>query len=248
MPQNDVLKDRVALISGAGSRGGQGEAEARLFLESGAKVALADLPASAGAEIAAELGDDAMFIELDVTDPASWETAIRMVEAKWGAPDVLVNNAGVWLDKSLEDTSPEEYRSVIDVNQVGVYLGMAAAVPGMRRKGGGAIVNTCSVAGMKGGGQPFAYAASKWAVRGMTQVAAHQLASAGIRVNGISPGVVDTPMIHGGQEVLDRLAAMIPSGRVAAPEEIATIALFLASDASSYISGVTITADAALTA
>ena len=101
---------------------------------------------------------------------------------------------------------------------------------------------------MKGGGQPFAYAASKWAVRGMTRTAAHELAPFNIRINSISPGVVDTPMIHGGREVLDRLASMIPSGRVAQPEEIATIALFLASDASSYVSGTEITADAALTA
>lgn len=248
MKNHDSLEGQIALITGAGSRGGQGEAEARLFAEHGARVIVTDLPGSDGPAIASEIGDQAMFIELDVTDPDAWKACITEVERVWGAPDILLNTAGVWLQKDLEETSLDEYRAVVDVNQTGVYLGMAAVVPGMRAKGKGAIVNTCSVAGMIGGGQPFAYAASKWAVRGMTQVAAHDLAKAGIRVNGISPGVVDTPMIHGGKKVLDMLAERVPSGRVAEAHEIASIALFLASDASSYISGVTITADAALTA
>ncbi|TAM66550.1 MAG: SDR family oxidoreductase [Microbacteriaceae bacterium] len=242
------LTGKIAFITGAGSIGGQGEAEARLFVEHGARVVIADLPGSAGAEIADSLGDKAMFVPLDVTSPQQWAEAVALIEKTWGTVTVLLNTAGVWLMKGLEETSPEEYRRVIDVNQYGMYLGMAAIVPGMRRAGGGAIVNTCSVSGMKGGDQPFAYAASKWAVRGMTRSAAHELAQFGIRINSISPGVVDTPMIEGGPEVLDHLAAMVPNGRVARPQEVATIALFLASDASSYISGTEITADAALTA
>lgn len=242
------LEGRVVIITGAGSRGGQGEAEARLFAERGARVAIADLGGSDGAAIAAELGERGMFVEIDVTDEASWDACVRTVADRWGHPDVLVNNAGVWLMKPLEETSLAEYRHVVEVNQVGTFLGMAAVVPGMRERGSGAIVNICSVAGMKGGGQPFAYAASKWAVRGMTRVAAHDLAPYGIRVNSVSPGVVDTPMIEGGPEVLDALARSIPSGRVAAPGEIAEIVVFLASDASSYVSGIEVTADAALTA
>lgn len=245
---NTDLSGKIAFISGAGSIGGQGEAQARLFVENGARVVIADLPSSAGAQIAASLSDKAMYVELDVTSADSWSRAVDHVEKEWGTISILLNTAGVWLMKGIEETTPDEYRHVVDVNQYGIYLGMAAVIPGMKKIGGGAIVNTCSVAGMKGGNQPFAYAASKWAVRGMTRSAAHELASSGIRINSISPGVVDTPMIDGGQEVLDHLASMIPSGRVAQPEEMATIALFLASDASSYISGTEITADAALTA
>lgn len=245
---NAALQGRVALITGAGSRGGQGEAEARLFAEQGAQVVIADLPGSAGVEIAAELGERVSFIELDVTSEEAWSTCVAGVTERFGHPDVLVNNAGAWLMKPLEETSLSEFQRVVDVNQTGTFLGMAAVVPGMKERGSGVIVNICSTAGMKGGGQPFAYAASKWAVRGMTRVAAYDLAPHGIRVNSISPGVVDTPMIEGGAEVLDHLAGRIPSGRVAQPEEIASIALFLASDASSYISGTEIAADAALTA
>lgn len=245
---NQSLQDRVAIITGAGSRGGQGEAEARLFVEAGARVVIADLPGSDGAAIAAELGDRGRFVELDVTSEEAWAACVDQVAAHWGHPDILVNNAGVWLAKRLEETSPAEFRRVVEINETGTYLGMAAVVEGMKQRGSGAILNICSVAGMKGGGQPFAYAASKWAVRGMTRVAAHDLAPFGIRVNSISPGVVDTPMIDGGPEVLEELASIIPSGRVADPGEIASVALFLVSDASSYVSGIEVTVDAALTA
>lgn len=242
------LTGKVALITGGGSPTGQGAAAARLFAEHGARVAVGDLPTSRGAEVAGELGDSGTFVELDVTSEEAWANAIATIKEKWGRIDILMNNAGMWLMKELEETSLEEYNKVIAVNQTSVYLGMAAVVPSMKEAGGGVIVNTCSVSGMKGGGQPFAYAASKWAVRGMTRVAAHDLAASNIRVNAISPGVVDTPMIEGGAEVLEHLASLVPARRVAQPREIAAIALFLASDASSYISGIEITADGALTA
>lgn len=242
------LAGRVAMITGAGSRGGQGEAEARMFVESGARVVIADLPTTQGPAIATELGDAAYFVPLDVTDDTSWAAAVSSVAERWDRISVLVNNAGVWLMKGLLETTRDEYERVVAVNQLGVFLGMAAVVPGMKETAGGAIVNICSVSGMKGGDQPLAYAASKWAVRGMTRSAAHELAPYNIRVNAISPGVVDTPMIEGGADALRELAAQAPMGRVAQPEEIASIALFLASDAASYISGTEITADGALTA
>lgn len=242
------LTGRIALISGAGSVGGQGEAQARLFIDHGARVVIGDLPSSRGADIARELGDNAMFVELDVTSQDSWEAAVAAAKENWGSPNILSNTAGVWLMKGILETSLAEYQRVIAVNQVGVYLGMAAVLPDMKAAGSGAIVNLSSVSGVKGGGQPFAYTASKFAVRGMTRQAAHDMAKYGIRVNSICPGVVDTPMIHGGQEVLDMLASIIPSGRVGQPAEIAAIALFLVSDASSYVSGTEIVADAALTA
>lgn len=242
------LTGRVVLITGAGSIGGQGEAEARLFAEHGARVVLADLPSSNGQTIANSIGDNAMFVELDVTQEDQWSAVTKIVGDVWGTPNVLVNTAGAWLMKDILGTSLAEYEHVVSTNQTAIFLGMATVLPGMITAGGGVIVNTCSVSGMKGGNQPFAYAASKWAVRGMTRVVAHDHAKDGIRANSISPGVVDTQMIEGGKDALDDLASMIPSGRVSRPEEIATIALFLASDASSYISGIEVTADAALTA
>lgn len=242
------LTGKVALISGAGSVGGQGEAQARLFAEHGARVVIGDLPSSRGADIARDLGENAMFVELDVTSEQSWAAAVAAAKARWGAPNILSNTAGVWLMKGILETSFAEYQRVIAVNQVGVYLGMAAVLPDMKAAGSGVIVNLSSVSGIKGGDQPFAYTASKFAVRGMTRQAAHDMAKYGIRINAICPGVVDTPMIEGGAEVLAHLASIIPSGRVGQPEEIAAIALFLVSDASSYVSGTEVVADAALTA
>ncbi len=242
------LSGKIALISGAGSRGGQGAAQARLFAEHGARVVIGDLPSSQGREVAAEIGDAAMFVELDVTDEASWAAAVAATKARWGAPSILSNTAGVWLMKGILETSAAEYQKVIAVNQIGVYLGMAAVLPDMKAAGSGAIVNISSVSGIKGGGQPFAYAASKWAVLGMTHQAAHDLAKFGIRINAICPGVVDTPMIEGGKPVLEHLESMIPTGRAGQPSEIASIALFLVSEASSYVSGTQIVADASLTA
>ncbi|HEY8453037.1 MAG: glucose 1-dehydrogenase [Micromonosporaceae bacterium] len=243
-----ALTGKVAIVTGAGSARGQGAAVARLFAREGARVVVTDLPHTAGAEVAAELGEQGWFQELDVTDQRAWAEVVAATRRRWERIDILVNNAGVWLNKGLLDTTPEEYARVVAVNQTGVFLGMAAVAPVMRDQRSGVIINTCSVAGMKGGGQPYAYAASKWAVRGMTRAAAWELAPYGIRVNAISPGVVDTPMIEGGEPEVRRLATLVPSGRVAKPEEIATIALFLASDASSYVSGTEITADGALTA
>lgn len=244
----NALEGKVAIISGAGSTRGQGSAIACTFVDEGARVVAADLPSSGGAAVASELGRQAIFLPLDVTSEESWASVVRGALDRWGRIDILVNNAGVWLDKGLLDTSIQEYARVVAINQIGVFLGMSAVAPVLIAQGGGSIVNTCSVAGMKGGGQPHAYAASKWAVRGMTRTAAHELGPHGVRVNAISPGVVDTPMIEGGPEVLERLASAIPAGRVAQPDEIASIALFLASDASSYISGTEIVADGALTA
>ncbi len=243
-----ALDGRVAIVTGAGSLGGQGEAEVRLFAAEGATVVVADLERSAGAEVAAEVGPQAMFFPLDVTRAQDWAVLVDLALARFGRIDVLVNNAGVWLAKGLLETTPEEFRRVVEVNQTGVFLGMAAVAPGMQRRGGGAIVNICSTAGLKGGGMPHAYAASKWAVRGMSRAAAWELAPYGIRVNAVCPGVIDTPMIEGGAETLDRLAKLIPSGRVGAPEEVARLVLFLAGDASSYVSGAEITVDAAYTA
>ncbi|MEU9845394.1 glucose 1-dehydrogenase [Actinomadura sp. NPDC048032] len=242
------LAGKVAIITGAGSYAGQGAAEARLLAEHGATVVVTDLPGGAGEKVAAELAVPGRFLPLDVTDEAAWTDLMATVEAEYGRVDILVNNAGLWLHAVMCDTSPREYRRVVEVNQTGVYLGMYAVAPLMRATGGGSIINTCSTAGLKGGGMPFAYAASKWAVRGMTRAAAWELASDGIRVNAICPGVIDTPMIEGGTENRERLAGFIPSGRLGTPEEVADLVLFLAGDGSRYVSGAEIAIDAAFTA
>ena len=245
---NNSLQGKVALITGAGSLGGQGAAEARLFAEEGARVIVTDLPNSAGAHVAAEIGDQAEFIPLDVTDALQWADVVSHVVAKYGRLDILMNNAGIWLAKGILNTSAEEFRKVVEINQTGVFLGMAAFAPIMKESGSGSIINTSSNAGLKGGGMPLAYAASKWAVLGMTRAAAWELAPFGVRVNAICPGVVATPMIEGGQEVLDMLAKMIPLGRVGTSQEIARMALFLASDSSGYVTGSEFVIDGAITA
>ncbi|MFI0409389.1 SDR family NAD(P)-dependent oxidoreductase [Actinomadura sp. 3N508] len=242
------LDGKVAVVTGAGSYTGQGAAEARLLAQHGATVVVTDLPGGDGEKVAAELARPGRFLPLDVTDEAAWSELMATVRADHGGVDILVNNAGVWLHAGLADTSPEQYRRVVEVNQTGVYLGMYAVAPLMRAAGGGSIINTCSTAGLKGGGMPFAYAASKWAVRGMTRTAAWELAADGIRVNAICPGVIDTPMIEGGAENRARLAGFIPSGRLGTPEEIADLVVFLAGDGSRYISGAEIAIDAAFTA
>ncbi len=245
---NNSLGGKVALITGAGSVGGQGAAEARLFAVEGARVIVTDLPNSSGARVAAEIGEQAEFIPLDVTDADAWAGVVAHVTDRFGRLDVLVNNAGIWLAKGILNTSAEEFRKVVEINQTGVFLGMAAFAPVMQASGSGSIINTSSNAGLKGGGMPLAYAASKWAVRGMTRAAAWELAPYGVRVNAICPGVIDTPMIEGGQEVLDMLAKTSPMGRVGAPEEVAQLVLFLASDASGYVTGGEFVIDGAITA
>jgi 3alpha(or 20beta)-hydroxysteroid dehydrogenase len=244
-----VLDGKVAIITGAGSALGQGAAEARMFASSGASVVVvADLASSQGEEVAGELGGVGHFAPLDVTDANGWHVLVEDVMRESGRIDILVNNAGIWLAKGVLDTSPEEYRKVIEVNQTGVFLGMWAVAPAMRDAMRGSIVNISSNAGLRGGGMPHAYAASKWAVRGMSRAAAWELAPYGVRVNAVCPGVITTPMIQGGQEVLDHLVSISPSSKLGSPEEVARLVTFLASDENGYISGAEIAIDGAYTA
>lgn len=244
-----MLDGKVAIITGAGSALGQGAAEARMFASSGASVVVvADLASSQGEEVAGELGGVGHFALLDVTDANGWHVLVEDVMRESGRIDILVNNAGIWLAKGVLDTSPEEYRKVIEVNQTGVFLGMWAVAPAMRDAMRGSIVNISSNAGLRGGGMPHAYAASKWAVRGMSRAAAWELAPYGVRVNAVCPGVITTPMIQGGQEVLDHLVSISPSSKLGSPEEVARLVTFLASDENGYISGAEIAIDGAYTA
>lgn len=240
-----ALDGHVALVTGAGSDAGQGASEARLFAREGASVVIADVD-SAGAEaVAASIGDAADFVRLDVTDETDWAGVVASTLDRHGRLDVLVNNAGIWLAKGLRETSAAEYRRVIEVNQTGVFLGMRAVAGHMCKVRSGAIVNVSSTAGLRGAGMPHAYAASKWAVRGMSRAAAHELAPFNVRVNSIHPGVIDTPMIEGGHA---ELARSVPLGRLGRPDEVANVVLLLVSDAGAYVSGAEIAVDGAVTA
>jgi len=242
------LEGKVALITG-GARG-QGAAEGRLFAAEGASVVITDVLDAAGAETAASFGG--RYLHHDVTSADEWTSVVDAVIGQYGKLDVLVNNAGIWITGRLQDATLADYRRVIDVNQVGVFLGMQVASRPMIAARSGSIVNISSIAGMRGAAAGFAYGASKWAVRGMTKSAAQELGRFGIRVNSVHPGLIETAMLHqlpgidaGGIE--ERLGR-IPLGRIAEAEEVAKLALFLASDDSSYSTGAEFIIDGGLTA
>ena len=235
-PEQFRLDGKVALITG-GARG-QGEAEARLFVEAGARVVVADVLDEEGAAVADDLGDAARSVHLDVADEAQWADAVGSTVDAFGRLDVLVNNAGILRTSRIEDQTLELFDAIVRVNLYGVFNGMRAVIAPMRAAGGGAIVNISSAAGLRGVPGYGAYGATKWAVRGITKTAALELAADGIRVNSVHPGAVDTPMVASSN--LQRGPGGLPHnplGRCAIPEDIAHLVLFLASDASSYITG-----------
>lgn len=243
------LNGKVALITGAAR--GQGAAEARLFAQRGAKVVLCDILDSEGQAVAAEIGANAAYIRLDVTSEASWQAAVKAAVSKFGKLNVLVNNAGIVKVTDLADCPLDEYMQVIQVNQVGVFLGMKTVVPAMKQAGGGSIVNISSIDGLIGMTGGTAYCASKFAVRGMTKVAALELGKDGIRVNSIHPGGILTPMITGAgldAQTAGEIFGRVPLQRIGQPEEIATLAAYLASDDASYSTGSEFIADGGLTA
>lgn len=241
------LEGRVALVTG-GARG-QGAAEAELFASEGARVVVTDVLDADGAKVAAAVGGH--YLHHDVTREARWREVVDEVLGRHGRLDILVNNAGVYRGSNLMDTPEATYREVIDINQVGVFLGMQAVARPMIAQRSGAIVNISSIAGLRGGGS-IAYVASKWAVRGMTKTAAITLAPYGIRVNSIHPGLIETPMLHqlpgidSGEG--ERYLTRIPMGRFAEAMEVARLALFLASDDSSYSTGSEFVIDGGMTA
>jgi 3alpha(or 20beta)-hydroxysteroid dehydrogenase len=248
-PSSGRLAGKVALVSGAAR--GQGEAEARLFVAEGARVILGDVLDDEGKRVAADLGDPAVYHHLDVTSEADWASVVDNGRQRFGRIDVLVNNAGVFAVLGMLDTSLEEYRRVIDINQVGTFLGMKAVAPVMIEQGdGGSIINISSVAGLRGAATTFAYGASKWAVRGMTRGAARELAEYRIRVNSVHPGLVSTAML----EVFDRagtrdqLLNLVPIGEESGPEEVAKLVLFLASDDSRHSTGAEFVIDGGMMA
>lgn len=227
-----------------------GASHARTLVEAGSRVVIGDVRVDDGAALAAGLGDRCLFTPLDVTSRDSWDAAIAATTDRFGGLDGLVNNAGILVTESLEQSARDNWDRVIAVNQTGVYLGMQAALPALRARGGGSIVNISSTAGLVGFADTFAYVAAKFAVRGMTKAAAIELAEAGIRVNSIHPGDIETEMIAGGAADTGAVPATteIPLGRYGRPREISDLVAFLISDFSSYITGAELTADGGYTA
>ena len=239
-PRPGRLAGKVALITGAAM--GQGAAEARRFAEEGARVAVTDVLAEGARAVAGEIGASAIALPLDVTDPQQWGDAVRATVEAFGGIDVLVNNAGIAVPPVvLEDMAWDDHRRILAVNLDGVLLGLRAVVPVMRDGRGGSIVNISSIDGIVGVAGMTSYAASKFGVTGLTRAAALELGRFGIRVNSIHPGVIASPMVDQAPPAvrarLDRLMAKQPIPRMGTPEEVANLALFLASDESSYCTG-----------
>lgn len=217
---------RVALISG-GARG-MGAEHVRALVAEGARVVFGDVLDDEGKALAAALGDAVRYVHLDVTDEEQWNGAVALAEEAFGPVGLLVNNAGIVVFGTVADMDPAAFRHVVEVNLTGVYLGMHAAIPSLRRAGDGVIVNISSTAGMMGYAGINAYVASKWGVRGLTKAAAMELAPDGIRVVSIHPGPVRTPMTAG---LGDGLIAGQAIPRMGEPEEVTKLLLFLAADA-----------------
>ena len=227
------LAGKVALITGA-SRG-QGAAEARLFVQSGAAVAICDVLEDEGRALADEIGAEARFIPLDVSAPRGWAAAVDAVQSWRGRLDILVYNAGIINRSTIAGTSLEAWNRLLSVNLSGAFLGIQAAAPAMRATGGGAIVNIASHAGFTGHSDP-AYTASKWALRGLTRTAAMEFVADGIKVNSVCPGLIVTPMTADGPH-LQPMIGMTPMERAGTVEEVAKLVRFLASDDASFITG-----------
>ncbi|MBS4175249.1 glucose 1-dehydrogenase [Bacillus sp. FJAT-49736] len=240
------LKGKIAIITGAAQ--GMGASHARRFVAEGAKVILTDLNEEKGTALASELGGNALFVKHNVTNAEEWADVVAKAEEKFGPVNVLVNNAGITMAKSILETTEQEYRRIVDINQVSVFLGLKTVIPSMQKAGGGSIINISSINGLVGGA--VGYTDTKFAVRGMTKAAAMECSHYGIRVNSVHPGVIATPMVvqEDTKAAVEEFAKHIPLKRVAQPEEVTNIVLYLASDESSYSTGSEFIVDGGLTA
>ncbi|GAA0371496.1 glucose 1-dehydrogenase [Alkalibacterium iburiense] len=229
-----------------GAASGMGETHVRAFVEEGAKVVFTDILEEEGKDLQKELGDQTLFLVHDVREASAWEQVVEKTKETFGPVDILVNNAGISVAKSMFDMSEEEYRRIFEINQLSVFLGMKSVAPFMNE--GGSIINISSINGLVGGA--VGYTDTKFAVRGMTKAASVELAHRGIRVNSVHPGVIETPMVTEGDAVeqIKQFAQTIPMRRMAQPEEVTKMVVFLASDDASYSTGSEFIIDGGLTA
>jgi 3alpha(or 20beta)-hydroxysteroid dehydrogenase len=240
------VKNKIAVITGAAQ--GMGESHARTLLKEGAKVVITDLNSEKGEALAKELGEDALFVKHDVTNEEDWKSVISETEATFGPINILVNNAGISFNKSFQDITLDDYMKIVNINQVSVFLGMKYAQSSMAKANGASIINVSSMNGIVGGA--VGYTDTKFAVRGITKAGALEFAQDGIRVNSIHPGVVETPMVTEGDsyELIQEYAKTIPVGRMAQPQDISDLVLFLASDESRYSTGAEFLVDGGMVA
>jgi 3alpha(or 20beta)-hydroxysteroid dehydrogenase len=243
------LADRAVIVTGGAS--GIGAAAVRALHGHGAYVVVGDVDTAAGQALAAELGERARFVELDVAEPEQWSRAVDAALASGLRLGALVNNAGIYRACSLEDETVATMTAVWRVNLLGAALGMQAVLPAMRAAGQGSVVNVSSAAGLRGTPNRAAYASSKWALRGLSKVASGEFGPFGIRVNSIHPGPVATDMMLRSPAFAAPSGnpfASVPLGRAGTPQEVADLIVFLASDQSSFITGAEISVDGGVTA
>lgn len=224
------LQGQVAIVTGAAQ--GMGESFARQLAAANARVVVADINDELGRKVAGEIGENALFVHHDVTSRAEWDALISAAEAKWGPVSILVNNAGIAVWGAMEQVDEAQARKMLDVDLMGVLIGMQAILPTMRKAGKGSIVNIASVASMKGTEGLSVYSAAKWGVRGLTKCAALELGDDNIRVNAVHPGMIATAMTVDMEDPQNQ-----PIKRKGGPDEVGNTVLFLASDASSYTTG-----------
>ncbi|MGC9526234.1 MAG: SDR family NAD(P)-dependent oxidoreductase [Limnospira sp.] len=247
------VDNKIAVVTGGGD--GIGRATSILLALEGARVAVTDIDENRGRETVTEIektGGKAQFFAHNVADEEGWERVLDGVEDAFGYPNVLVNNAGLLLYKELTETTVEEWRKLMDVNALGVFLGMKHCTPRMVEGGGGAIVNLSSTAGIVGVARQSLYGATKGAVRTMTKDAAVELAPKGVRVNSIHPSIIDTEMAdYGAQErqaSKEEIGQLYPLGRIGEPLDVAYATLFLVSDESKFVTGSELVIDGGYTA
>ena len=238
------LAGKVALITGAAR--GQGAAHGRILAAAGARVVLGDILDEDGRALAAEIGEAAFYVRLDVTSTSDWAAAVAEAVERFGKLDILVNNAGVGFSATVEKTTPADWKRVLDINLTGPWSGIQAALPALKSAGGGSIINISSVDGLMGMPTLHAYVASKFALRGITKSLAAELGQYGIRVNSVHPGYVDTPMVREIGMLPEHM--FIPLQRGARPEEISYLVLYLASDESAFVTGAEFVVDGGQTA
>lgn len=243
------LAGKVAIVTGGAQ--GQGEAICRAFVAEGAEVVIADIADDLGKALATELGEHAHFAHLDVSDEDNWAAVVSEAVETFGPVTTLVNNAGILMFAELTRTETAAFERIFRINQLGCFLGMRTVTPVMAENGGGSIVNTSSIEGLKGMPTLVAYVGTKFAIRGMTKAAAMELGPKGIRVNSVHPGMIRTPMIEGhvgGDAGYEFVGQKIPLRRTGLPEDMAGIYVYLASDESAYATGAEFVVDGGVTA